>query len=79
MNSELATPDDLKEAVAFPNAGVHVIGCSMTSKDVEGVYAAMKKFAVEKLGIKAIQYISLNQQGHDLNSNPSLGVVQQHV
>ena len=54
MNDQLATPDNLKETIAFPNAGVHVIGCSLTSKDVEGVYAAMKKFAIEKLGMKAI-------------------------
>jgi pimeloyl-ACP methyl ester carboxylesterase len=54
MNEQLATPNNLKEAIAFPNAGVHVIGCSMTSKDVEGVYAAAKKFAVEKLGMKPI-------------------------
>lgn len=54
MNDQLATPDNLKETVAFPNAGVHVIGCSMTSKDVEGVYSAMKKFAIEKLGMKAM-------------------------
>jgi pimeloyl-ACP methyl ester carboxylesterase len=55
MNDQLATPDNLKETIAFPNAGVHVIGCSLTSKDVEGVYAAMKKFAIEKLGMKAMQ------------------------
>ncbi len=54
MNEQLATPNNLKEAIAFPNAGVHVIGCSMTSKDVEGVYAAAKKFAVEKLGMEVI-------------------------
>ena len=54
MNEQLATPDNLKEAIAFPNAGVHVIGCSMTSNDVEGVYSAIKKFAVEKLGMDVI-------------------------
>jgi pimeloyl-ACP methyl ester carboxylesterase len=59
MNEQLATPTDMKEAVAFPNAGVHVIGCSMTSKDVEGVYAAVKKFAVEELGMEAILQITL--------------------
>ncbi len=52
MNEALGTPSDMKEAIAFPNAGAHVIGSSMTSKDVEGVYAAIKKFAVEKLGMK---------------------------
>lgn len=55
MNKQLGTPDDLKETVAFPNAGVHVIGCSLTSKDIEGVYAAMKKFAIEKLKMKHVE------------------------
>lgn len=49
MHKQLGTPDNLKEAIAMPNAGAHVLGSSMTSKDVEGVYAAMEKFAVEKL------------------------------
>ncbi len=55
MNEQLATPAELKEAIAFPNAGAHVIGCSMTSKDIEGVYSAMKKFAVEKLRMKNVE------------------------
>lgn len=55
MNEQLATPAELKEAIAFPNAGVHVIGCSMTSKDVEGVYSAMKKFAAGKLKMKNVE------------------------
>jgi len=54
MNEQLATPAELKEAIAFPNAGVHVIGCSMTSKDVEGVYGAIKNFAIEKLKMKYV-------------------------
>jgi esterase/lipase len=52
MNKQLGTPEDLKQLVAFPNAGAHVIGSSMTSKDVEGVYAAIEKFTIEKLNIK---------------------------
>lgn len=52
MNEELGTPGNLKEAIAIPNAGAHVLGSSLVSKDVEGVYAAMQKFAVEKLGMK---------------------------
>ena len=55
MNNQLATPPDMKEAIAFPNAGVHVIGCSMTSKDIEGVYQAIEKFAVDKLKMKKRQ------------------------
>ena len=49
MNEQLGTPANLKSAIAFPNAGAHVIGSSMTSKDLEGVYAAMEKFASETL------------------------------
>ncbi len=49
MNEELATPADMKEAIAFPNAGAHVIGSDLASKDVEGVYKAIEKFSVEKL------------------------------
>lgn len=49
MNRQISTPEDLKEAIAFPNAGAHVIGSSLVSKDVEGVYAAIEKFAVDKL------------------------------
>ena len=55
MNDQLATPDNLKETIDFTKEVVNVIGWSLTSKDVEGVYAAMKKFAIEKLGMKAMQ------------------------
>jgi pimeloyl-ACP methyl ester carboxylesterase len=58
MNEQLATPAELKEAIAFPNAAAHVIGCSMTSKDVEGVYSAMKKFAVDKLKMTPLENIN---------------------
>lgn len=58
MNQYLGTPDDLKETLAFPKAAVHVIGCSMTSKDIEGVYQAMKKFAIEKLKMTPVKNLS---------------------
>lgn len=51
MHEQLGTPGNLKTAVAFPRAEAHVIGCSLTSKDVAGVYNAMVKFANEKLGL----------------------------
>lgn len=54
MNNQLATPEHLKETMAFPNAGVHVIGCSMTSNDVEGVYSTIRNFAVEKLKMNPV-------------------------
>lgn len=49
MEKELGTPDNLKEAIAMPNAGAHVLGSPLASKDVEGVYKAIEQFAVEKL------------------------------
>jgi len=52
MNKLLGTPDSLKMTVAIPNAGAHVLGSSLVSKDVEGVYAEIKKFAGESLKMK---------------------------
>jgi len=49
MNSQLSTPDDMKEMVAIPNAGAHVLGSPLISKDVPAVEAATEKFALEKL------------------------------
>lgn len=51
MHEQLGTPDDKKVAVAIPSAGAHVIGSSLTSGDVPGVYAEMKKFAIGKLNM----------------------------
>lgn len=50
MHEQLATPDSLKVAVAMPLTGAHVIGSSLTSGDVEGVYSQMEDFAKRKLG-----------------------------
>lgn len=55
MHEQLGTPDSLKRAVAMPDAEAHVLGSSLTSKDVEGVYQQMEKFAVEKLGMKVVR------------------------
>jgi esterase/lipase len=54
MNDELGTPTAMKEAVAIPGAGAHVIGSSLTSHDVPAVYDAIKKFALEKLEMKPV-------------------------
>lgn len=54
MHEQLGTPPDLKQAIAMPDAGAHVLGSSLTSKDIEGVYAAMEKFAVEKIGMRPV-------------------------
>jgi len=51
MHDQLSTPPDQKQAIPFPNVGAHVLGSSMTSKDLEGVYDAIDKFAIEKLGL----------------------------
>jgi len=52
MNEQLATPPDLKFAVNIPTAGAHVLGSSLTSKDTEGVYKEIEKFALETLKLK---------------------------
>ena len=49
MHHKLSTPASGKVAKAIPEAGAHVIGSSLTSKDVGGVYAAMEQFAVDQL------------------------------
>lgn len=52
MQEELGTPADKKLAVAIPDAGVHVIGCDLTSKDLERVYHEAEKFLVERVGLQ---------------------------
>lgn len=52
MHEQLGTPAELKQAIAIPTAGAHVMGGAMASKDVESVYAAIEQFAIEKLGMK---------------------------
>ncbi len=54
MNKLLGTPDSLKITVAIPNSGAHVLGSPMVSKDVEGVYRNIEKFAMEKLHLKPV-------------------------
>lgn len=49
MNKALGTPESLKEAIAIPGAEAHVIGSSLVSHDVDGVYNVIEKFAIEKL------------------------------
>lgn len=52
MEKELGTADSLKEAVAIPEAGAHVLGCSFVSHDVPGVERAIDAFAEKKLGLQ---------------------------
>jgi esterase/lipase len=52
MNKQLGTEESLKVAVPIPNAGFHVMGSYLVSKDLETVSAEARKFAIEKLGMK---------------------------
>ena len=54
MHKQLGTPDSLKVAVPVPNAGFHVIGSYLVSKDLATVNAEAKKFAIEKLGMRPV-------------------------
>ena len=47
MYKYLGTPDSLKQKVAFPNAGDHILASPLASKDAEGVYQASKTFLKE--------------------------------
>jgi esterase/lipase len=49
MMAQLGTPPEQKRAVALPDANAHVLGSSLVSQDVEGVYAAIQQFAREVL------------------------------
>ncbi|MGQ0738902.1 MAG: alpha/beta hydrolase [Bacteroidota bacterium] len=49
MFKQLGTADNSKREVAIPNAGDHVIGSYVKSKDVETVMAECEKFAMEIL------------------------------
>ena len=52
MFAQLATPDSLKRMLAVPNAGDHVIGSYVKSKDVETVNREIERFAKEILKLK---------------------------
>ena len=55
MYDELGTPADKKRAIAVPNAGNHVIGSWIRSRDIPTVEIATEHFMTEVLGIKPIQ------------------------
>ncbi|MDZ4715909.1 MAG: alpha/beta hydrolase [Cytophagales bacterium] len=55
MNDLLGTPDSLKVMVPIPNAGAHVLGSPVVSKDIKSVREELEKFAVEKLRMKPVQ------------------------
>jgi pimeloyl-ACP methyl ester carboxylesterase len=54
MEQELGTAPNRKAAIPIPGAGVHVLGCSLTSHDVPAVERAMYKFTEEVLKLKPL-------------------------
>lgn len=52
MFAQLGTPPDKKREMALPNAGDHVIGSYIKSKDLHGVEMEIEKFAKEILQLK---------------------------
>lgn len=55
MHKQLATPDSLKMAVSIPNAGGHVLGSHVVSKDIDAVNTAVFEFARRVLHMKPNQ------------------------
>ncbi|PWV51842.1 carboxylesterase [Chitinophaga sp. S165] len=55
MEKQLGTPPALKEAVAIPEAGNHVMGCYLTGKDIPSVEKAIDSFAERKLGLLPVR------------------------
>jgi esterase/lipase len=55
MFSELGTPYNKKRSIAIPNAGDHVIGSYIKSKDLKTVEAEIEKFAIEVLNLKKVE------------------------
>jgi hypothetical protein len=55
MFAQLNTPADKKREVAIPNAGNHVIGSYVKSKDLQSVKNEVEKFAIEILQLKPVQ------------------------
>ena len=55
MNSQLGTPESMKVMVPIPNAGGHVLGSYIVSKDLPAVTTEVKKFAIEKLKMKPVK------------------------
>lgn len=52
MFNQLGTPAALKRQVPIPNAGDHVLGSYVKSKDIATVQAECEKFAIEVLKMK---------------------------
>lgn len=73
MNEQLGTTDSLKEAVAIPEAGTHVIGSYIRSKDIFSVERAAENFVVKKLGMKinyGLNPTKIDAYKNSLKANP---------
>jgi len=55
MFDQLGTPENLKQKVAFPEAGCHPIACKLFSGAWKEVELASYQFAEEKLGLKPVR------------------------
>ena len=55
MFSQISTPTNLKKEIPIPNAGNHVIGGSILSKDIASVNVACSDFAVTILNLKKLK------------------------
>lgn len=54
MHDKLGTSEDKKVKVAIPEAGAHVLGSPLASRDVPAVERACHDFAVTKLGMMSV-------------------------
>lgn len=54
MFDELGTPEDLKRKIAIPNAGNHVLGSYITSKDLPSVETAIDNFVGNVLKVPVL-------------------------
>lgn len=55
MFDQLGTPENLKRKIAIPNAGNHVLGCYITSKDLPGVETAIDQYIQNTLKIIPVE------------------------
>ncbi|MCA0426734.1 MAG: alpha/beta hydrolase [Bacteroidetes bacterium] len=55
MHAHLATPENQKRLVNLPEAGDHILGNPIRSKDVEGVQREMQAFAETVLNLKPLK------------------------
>ena len=55
MFDQLGTPINMKQKVAFPEAGCHPIGCKLLSGAWKDIENASYQFAEEKLGLRAVE------------------------